>query len=354
MRKLSATIQLKEILRSVLITILLPFGLIFKAFNLRLVYIDESRIGHYFGDSIALLTFFHDTNLIFPIKKPCSPFLTFCIKETNNICTIKSTPIKLIAGWLRNYPIFVLNLSNALNSVHDVHHFKRIIYRPRFKFSELDINFLIDKLQLQQYLNDFRNKFHLTGEKIICFNHRSLEHDRDSGIRHSFRNFNNQTAHALLAELENSSFQVINLSDIVSKSTNVLNLKQHEFSVDDMIFATLICDLYVGDSTGTTVVAQILKINSFVYNIFPRNFEITNTNSIVWPVDYESTNNLQAIDIDQVNLFQTQEDFDLANVRVVAPNKDNVIDSFRNWLARSTYELQTNGLIKNLDSADQR
>ena len=331
---LSSLILFKEILRLGLFFFLLPLGLIFKIFNLRLVYIDESRIGHFFGDSVALLSFFYEENLIFPVKAPCSPFITQSIDKANNVRVIKSAPIKIITGWLRNYPIFVLNLSNAFNPVHDFYNFKKIVYKPRFQFSNLDVNVLINETQLKQVRIRFSKRFGLKPAKIICFNQRSLEHDKDSGSKHLFRNFSNETACILLKELEKSSLQVINLSDIVSKSPNVFNLKQATCSVDDIIFATLICDLYIGDSTGTTVIAQLKKINSFVYNIFPRNFEITNKHSIAWPVNYASANNSQEINIAQVNLFQTQEHFDFANVRVIAPNKNKVLGSFRNWLIK--------------------
>ncbi len=342
---LSPFLLIKEILRLGLFLFLLPLGFIFKIFKIKLVYIDESRLGHFFGDSVALLSFFYEENLIFPVKAPCSPFITQSIDKLNNIRLIKSAPIKIITGWLRNYPIFVLNLSNALNPVHDIYNFQKIVYMPRFKFSNLDTKVLINETQLKQARISFRKRFGLKPEKIICFNHRSLEHDKDSGLKHSFRNYSNETACILLKELEKSSLQVINLSDIISESPNVFNLKQAIFNVDDIIFATLICDLYVGDSTGTTVIAQLKKINSFVYNIFPRNFEITNEHSIAWPVNYASTNNTQEINIAQVNLFQTQEHFDFANVQVIVPNKNKVLNSFRNWLTKYTNEYYINDSI---------
>lgn len=340
MKNLSDFLQFKEILRFCLVIVISPFGLIFKAFKLKLVYIDESRIGHYFGDSIALLTFFHKTNLIFPLNNPCSPFLTSCIRQANNIWVIRSTPIKIIAGWLRNYPIFVLNLSNALNPVHDIHHFKRITYGPRFQFSDLDINSLIGKRDLDHCIDRFRKKFNLGSDRLLCFNHRSLEHDRDTGTRHAFRNFDSATGARLLKELEKSPIKVINLSDINSSHPKILNLKKTNYSVDDIIFAVLASDFYMGDSTGTTVMAQILKTNSFIYNIFPRNFEITNKDSIAWPVEYESTNDLREINIDQVNLFQTQADFEFANIKLIAPNSAQVLASFSSWQEKFLYIAQ--------------
>jgi hypothetical protein len=323
---------LKELIRNLLIITMIPFWGILRAFDCKLIYIDETRIGHYFGDTIALLTFFKKTRLIFPVMQPCSSFITSQINLSANITVVRSRALKKVTGWLRNYPIFVLNLSNSLNPVHDVHFFKNKIFLPRYKFNDLNLNELINDNKLRYMIGNFKENLGIKEGKIISFNHRSLEHDRDSGEKHTFRNFDSRNAQCLLKELEKSTLQVINLSLLQSNAPNVINLKQADYTIDHIIFSILVSDFYVGDSTGTTVVAQIHKINSFLYNIFPRNFNCTNTKSLICPVSYHSVDESFPINPEQVDLFQTKAHFDLNKVILKPPNENEVLSSFHSWL----------------------
>jgi hypothetical protein len=301
----------------------------------RLVYLDETRLGHFFGDSIPLIQFgkYQFRWLIFPIVSPCSEFIASQIKKKQKIFIINSLLLKTVTGWFRNDKLIVYNLTNSLNYVHDRNLFKYFSKAPRYKFIDLDPNYLISKDEIIQIRNQFLKKYAINSDKILVFNHRSLIHNSPDQNIHRFRDFKKDTADALISTASQNNLLIINLSDIFLEKSNIYNIKTNKnFVSDDIIFSLLTATHYVGDSTGTSVIAQLLGINSFLYNIFPKSFEVTNRDSVILPVFYKYNQDSTVTNDFKVNQFNTTNEFLIHGVSLIPQSTSDTLIQFNKWL----------------------
>jgi hypothetical protein len=325
---------IKELIRFTLLLLLTPIKIFFYISRSRLVYLDETRLGHFFGDSIPITQFgkYQFRWLILPIVSPCSGFIVSQLKK-RKIFIINSLLLKTVTGWFRNDRIIVYNLTNSLNYVHDRNIFTYFTKTPRYKFIDLDPHYLISKDEIIQIRNQFLKKYSINSDKILVFNHRSLKHNSPNQNIHRFRDFEKDTANALISAASQNSWVIINLSDIFVEKSNVLNLKiNSDFISDDIIFSLLTATHYVGDSTGTSVIAQLLRINSFLYNIFPKSFEITNRDSEMVPVSYKYNQYSTVTNDFEVNQFNTTNEFIIHRVDLIPKSTSDTLTQFEKWL----------------------
>lgn len=326
---------IKELIRFILLLLLTPVKIFFYISRSRLVYLDETRLGHFFGDSIPLTQFgkYQFRWLILPIVSPCSEFIVNQLKKKQKIFIINSLPLKTVTGWFRNDKIIVYNLTNSLNYVHDKNLFTYFTNTPKYKFIDLDPYHLISKEEIIKIRNEFLKKYLISSDKILVFNHRSLKHNSPNQNIHKFRDFGRVTADALISVASQNSWLIINLSDIFVAKPNVLNIKtSNNFISDDVIFSLLTATHYIGDSTGTSVIAQLLGINSFLYNIFPKSFEITNGNSKMVPVSYKYNQDSTVTNDFEVNQFNTTNEFLMYRVNLIPQNTSDTLIQFKKWL----------------------
>lgn len=325
---------IKELIRFTLLLLLTPVKILFYISKARLVYLDETRLGHFFGDSIPLIQFgkYQFRWLILPIVSPCSEFIVNQLKK-QKIFTVNSLFLKTVTGWFRNNNIIVYNLTNSLNYVHDRNLFTYFTKTPSYKFKDLDPHYLVSKDEIIQIRNHFLKKYSINSDKILVFNHRSLKHNAPNQNIHRFRDFQSDNANALISAASQNNLLIINLSDIFLKKSNVLNIKLNSnFISDDIIFSLFAASHYVGDSTGTSVIAQLLRINSFLYNIFPKSFEITNKDSVVVPVTYKYHPNSTITNDFEVNQFNSTNQFLIHKINLLPQSTFDTLTQFENWL----------------------
>jgi hypothetical protein len=314
--------------------ILRPFLIFLNLIKIRLVYLDESRIGHLFGDALALLANnnLSDQFIVFPVKAPCSKFLIH--KYNKKIKIVNSKILKLITAWLRNEPLIVINMTNSLNYVFEKDIFSReIVYKPRYLASEIDYRKIFSVRDEAEARNFILEKYKINKNKFCFYNLRSSSHDLNDNKNHQFRNLNSLDSHLLVECILSKNFYIINASDYFYKSEKVTNLREHsDFEIDDVIKAVLGCEFYVGDSTGTSVMAQIAQKPSFFYNIFPTNFELTNdlSEAVSVNVVHEDVK----LDGNLINTWQISDQFRRNNVRLEAVPFRNYEPKFDNWLRR--------------------
>ncbi len=321
-------------MRGLCILIIRPFSICLNLLKIRLVYLDESRIGHLFGDTLALIAN-HEINsqiIILPVVNPCSIFLVH--KYNKKIKIINSKILKILTAWLRNESLVVLNMTNSLNYVYEKNIISReIIIKPSYKASEINYRKVFsihDEMNAKKFIID---KYKINNKNFCFFNLRSLTHDNKKNNIHQFRNLNSSESYLLIECLVKRNFYIVNASDYFHKSENVINLREYsDFDVDDIIKSVLGCEFYVGDSTGTSVMAQIAKKPSFLYNIFPTNFELTN--DLTEAVYVTVVNENKIVEIDQINTWQYSDQFEKNNIHLKAVPFKEYEFRFNNWVEK--------------------
>jgi hypothetical protein len=260
----------KELLRNFVALLLKPIFFIFSLSRIRLVYLDESRIGHFFADSLTLLTNVDIGNkiCILPVISPCSNFL-IAKYTSKNLIFYKSKLLKLITAWFRHESYFIINMTYSLNFVFEKNILSReIVFKPKFIASEIlyrNLFSINDEINARKFILD---KYKINGDNYCFYNQRSLTHDNNNSQRHSFRNLKSFDNHLLIESLLKHDYYIINASDYIFSYPRVINLRAcNDFNIDDIILSVLGCKIYLGDSTGTSVMAQILSKPSFFFNI---------------------------------------------------------------------------------------
>ena len=321
-------------MRGLCLLIIRPFLICLNLLKIRLVYLDESRIGHLFGDTLALIANYDISNhfIIFPVEKPCSNFLVH--KYNKQLKIINSKILKILTAWLRNESLVVLNMTNSLNYVYEKNIISReIVIKPIYTASEINyrnIFSISDELEAKKYIID---KYKIQNKNFCFFNLRSLTHDKKKNKNHQFRNLNSSESYLLIECLVKRNFHVVNASDYFHKSENVINLREYsDFDIDDIIKSVLGCEFYIGDSTGTSVMAQIAKKPSFLYNIFPTNFEITN--DLTEAVYVTVVNEDKKVDTEQINTWQYSYQFEENNIHLKAIPFNEYEFKFNNWVEK--------------------
>ena len=254
-------------------------------FKIKFIFIDESRFGHLIGDSLILLKRRNNEfQYILPYYKPCNyQYINFL---NQLIVCRKSLLLRKLIGFLR-HENFVINVTYYINYVYDYYNFKKISFKPKYTINEVSFGSInIFESYKEYFVKKYCNNF-------ICVTYRNGLANPDTEYLHSFRNSNRDTFVQILKYLEKKDLKIINISDDFIDDVNVINMKFiSNYEEFDSILAICFSDIFIGDSSGPSVIAQILRIKSIIFNAFPPSIDVTNSDSQIIHKKILNANNM--------------------------------------------------------------
>jgi len=233
--------------------------------NRRLLYLDQSRFGHLVGDTLVFMVTHVKNDFILPVWKPASKYFVKCIEK--KITVSHSKFLVYMAGILRNTK-HVYDCSNILNSYIDEVYPVSILKKNKFNLNELNtskIKTIVEEIILDENVLE---KYNLKNDKFICFNLRTGYMTEYTEDMHGFRSSDPEDVAELLSYLKTMNIKIINLSNI--KLNGLINITYEACYLPSDLF-TLIAKsiIYIGDSSGPLIYAQLIGKETFGYNIYP-------------------------------------------------------------------------------------
>jgi hypothetical protein len=225
------------------------------------------------GDS---LIFLGKRNLkikyILPYYSPCN--YEYIVFLNRFIDCKRSFILKKFIGFFRHEE-FVINTSYYINYVRDLYNFKKTEFYPKYLISEAALD--CGNNLFESYKSYFSEKYL---HNFVCASYRNGLANKKTEHLHSFRNSSRSTYIQILDYLSKKHFKIINISDDFINEINVLNIKfLPDYKEIDSILAIYFSDIFVGDASGPSTVAQILNVKSAIYNGFPPSSDVTNIKS---------------------------------------------------------------------------
>jgi len=172
-----------------------------------------------------------------------------------------------MSGILRNTK-HVYDCSNILNCYIDHVYPAPILKKNKFNFNDFEtskIAALVDEVLVDEAVLD---KYKLRGDDFICFNLRTGYMTEHTEKMHGFRSSDPAEVAPLLEHLKSLNKKIVNLSNF--RFDGMLNIVHSVDYLSSDIF-TLIARsaLYIGDSSGPIVYAQLIGKVTYGYNMFP-------------------------------------------------------------------------------------
>ena len=275
----SITNLAKELVKVVLIPAVGLLAFILRVAGFRLAYVDTTKLGHFFCDTHLFCCFLSEGKCrfkyIISITNNSIKNLNYYLPE--NCRPIPSLFLSYISGWYRNYPFIVENFTNSHTQINDKFMGSEF-YRPS-QYSKL-----IQLYNSQPLLNKINKQKKLNidgGYWVFHFRQPSL-FNLDGEMNQKFRNSNIDVAEVIIKEIVKRGTQVVNLSEREIAIEGVINVRaEATFNASSLIEYIGRADVYIGDASGPTVVAQMFNKPSLLFNIFPHSFFPKNPKSIV-------------------------------------------------------------------------
>jgi hypothetical protein len=253
---------LKDLVRLVLFTPAMLFVLALKAFKIRLVYVDTTRLGHFFCD-LNLFSQTYGDDKEFVLWVPLNKHSIHNIDDflPDRCKTISSSSLSKFVGWFRHFPSMVINVTNSHTHVHDVWFFQDILLKNRFR--KLTASFSSEVM-----FSEFKNfSINQTQGDYIAFHWRS---GWDGDKAQSFRDTDYAVAEKFCRCLVERGHRVLNIG---TKPINLMGVENprlnEDFDETEILKIILNASIFVGDSAGPTMVAILANKKSLIFDIFP-------------------------------------------------------------------------------------
>ena len=265
---------IKNLLRLIFFFPAVVLALTLRALGIKLIFLDTTRIGHFFCD-LHLFVQGHKESEKFVFCIPLNKASISGIDDFLPTCcrTIYSPFLAKFVGWFRHFSLLVVNVTNSHTHISDDWFFRRVNLKNRFR--ELTRSFSSDYM-----FEAFKNvdKAQNQGE-YVAFHSRSGWDDDDA---QSFRNTDRVVSEKFCSYLVENGYRVINIGAEPIDLLGVENPRTSEHFHEPLILEIILrSSIFVGDSSGPTMVAILANKPSLIFDIFPPEIFPLNSASLV-------------------------------------------------------------------------
>ena len=266
--------SVKNLARLVFFFPAVAFVLTLRILGIRLIFLDTTRIGHFFCD-LHLFAQGQKTSekIVFwvPLNKSSirgiEAFLPTCCR------TIYSPSLAKFVGWFRHFSILVINVTNSHTHISDDWFFRRKHLKNRF--CELTRSFVSEDM-----LADLKNleQTQVQSEYVVFHSRSGWDNDEAQ----SFRNTEPVVSEKFCSYLVERGYRVVNIGAKPIKLPGVENPRLEEnFHVSYILDIILKSSIFVGDSSGPTMIAILANKPSLIFDIFPPEIFPLHSSSLV-------------------------------------------------------------------------
>ena len=269
-----------------------------RLLHVRLVYVDSTRLGHFFCDLHLYAQTLEKTSkevYLVPLGDNSIQSIDDYLPEYFR--TIRSPILAKFTGWFRHFSFLVVNVTNSHTHVNDVWLFRKKHLKNRY--CDLTKHF-----SPECFLQPFQgsNKFFIQGD-YIAFHWRS---GWDNDEEQSFRNTDYSVAKQICSSFLDLGYNVVNLGAEPITLQGVQNPRLNkDFDEADILRVIYNSVTFVGDSSGPTMVALLYQKPSLLFDIFPPEIFPLNNKSLVHYANIRRAEEMEH----SVNLNEFTNDF---------------------------------------------